>query len=184
MLGIKVAYSKQGIFVSQRKYMFNLLKETWTRSKPSSTPIDPNHRISQDKKGKAVDTGCYQQLVERLIYLSHTWPMLHMLLCYKLVHAWPKGWALSNGSKILWCLKFTLGRVILYKKEVKLTVEWYNDIDYTRSLTDKRFTNGYCTYFARHLVIWRHKKQNIIAWSSAEAKFQVVAHEICELLWL
>ena len=45
-LGIKVAYSKRSIFISQRKYMLDLLKEIENPcSKASSTPIDPNHRI-------------------------------------------------------------------------------------------------------------------------------------------
>lgn len=41
-------------------------------SKPSSTHIDLNHIISQNNEGKTMDKGHYQQLLERLIYLSHT----------------------------------------------------------------------------------------------------------------
>ena len=43
-LGIKVTRSKQGIFISQRKYVINLLKETYMLgSKPKGLPINANH---------------------------------------------------------------------------------------------------------------------------------------------
>jgi len=73
-LEIEVAYSKQGIFISQRKYILDLLKETGTLGcKQVSTPIDPNHRISQESNEETlIDKGRYSRLVERLIYLSHT----------------------------------------------------------------------------------------------------------------
>ena len=34
------------------------------------------------------------------------------------------------------------------------------------------------------MVTWRSKKQNVVARSSAEAKFWAMALAICELLWL
>lgn len=69
-----MASSKQGIFLSQRMYMFFLLKEMTTLGcKPMSTPIDQNHQIGQEsKEGVSIDKGLYRQLVGRLIYLSHT----------------------------------------------------------------------------------------------------------------
>ena len=40
-LGIKVAHSKQGIFISQQKYVTDFLKETRKLAcRPTSTPID------------------------------------------------------------------------------------------------------------------------------------------------
>ena len=41
--------------------------------RPAATPIEQNHRLSKDV-GTPVDKECYQRLVERLIYLSHTRP--------------------------------------------------------------------------------------------------------------
>ena len=34
------------------------------------------------------------------------------------------------------------------------------------------------------LVTWLSKKQNLVARSSVEIEFRVVAHEICEVLWI
>ena len=39
-------------------------------------------------------------------------------------------------------------------------------------------------FLGGNLATWRNKKQNVIARSSAEAKFQAMAQGMCELLWL
>ena len=33
-------------------------------------------------------------------------------------------------------------------------------------------------------MAWQSKKQNVVARSSVEAEFRVVAHDICEVLWI
>ena len=70
--GIEVSISPKGIYLSQRKYVLDLLSETGL-SGCRPTPIEQNHRlISED--GPPVDRERYQRLVGRLIYLSHTRP--------------------------------------------------------------------------------------------------------------
>lgn len=45
-LGIEVAYLKKDIFISQQKYIIDLLQEMGKMaSKPTSTPIDPNVKL-------------------------------------------------------------------------------------------------------------------------------------------
>ena len=36
----------------------------------------------------------------------------------------------------------------------------------------------------KNLVTWRSKKQKVVAQSSAEVQFCVMAHRVCELLWI
>ena len=74
-LGIKVARSKNGIFLSQRKYALDLLVETGMLGcKPIDTPIEQNHKNFHYVDATSVDRGRYQRLVGKLIYLSHTRP--------------------------------------------------------------------------------------------------------------
>ncbi|RDX77240.1 Copia protein, partial [Mucuna pruriens] len=112
-LGIEVAYSKQGIFISQRKYVLDLLKETGKLGcKTSGVPIEQNHRI-ECEESPIIEKSKYQRLVGKLIYLSHT----------------------------------------------RL------DIAYV-------------------VITWRSKKQNVVARSSVEVEFQVMAQGTCEGLWM
>ena len=64
-LEIEVAHSKLGIFISQQKYVTNLLKETGkTAYKPASTPIDPNLRLGKAEEDASIDREMYQRLIE------------------------------------------------------------------------------------------------------------------------
>ena len=72
-MGIKVARSKHGIFIFQRRYILDFLQETGTlRYKSNDTPIDPNLKLDDYPNGTLVDRGSYQRLVGKLIYLSPT----------------------------------------------------------------------------------------------------------------
>ena len=74
-LGMQFARSKKGIFVSRRKYVLDLLKETGLLGcKPIETPMEPNLRLQLASVDKVVNRDQYQRLVGRLIYLSHTRP--------------------------------------------------------------------------------------------------------------
>ena len=63
-LGIEVAHSKEGIFISQQKYIIDLLTETGMLGcKAIDTPIEPNHKLGEILEDSVVDKGCYQRLV-------------------------------------------------------------------------------------------------------------------------
>ena len=49
---------------------------------------------------------------------------------------------------------------------------------------DRRSTFGYCSSVGGYLVTWQNKKQNVVARSSVEVEFRVVAHGICEIMWI
>ena len=73
-LGIEVARSKEGICLSQRKYVLDLLDETGMMgSRPVDTPMDSNIMFSKDDGKDFADAGQYIRLVDnKLIYLTMT----------------------------------------------------------------------------------------------------------------
>ncbi|RVW16989.1 Retrovirus-related Pol polyprotein from transposon RE1 [Vitis vinifera] len=141
----------------------------------------------QGKKndGKPMDRERYRQLVGRLIYLSHT--RLDIAFAVSVVRQYmhsPKESHLEAMYKILIYLKDSLGRGLFFKKGDSKKVEIYTDADWAGSTEARRSTIGYCTYAWGNLVTWRSKKQSVVARSSAEAEFRVVAQGMCEGLWL
>ena len=63
-------------------------------------------------------------------------------------------------------------------------MEIFTNVDWARSVNDRKSTSGYCTHLWGNLVTWRSKKQSVVARSSAEAEYRVIAHGICEAIWL
>jgi Reverse transcriptase (RNA-dependent DNA polymerase) len=74
-LDIEIAYSKKGLFLSQRKYVLDLLQEIEKLGcKPIDTPIEPNIKIGPNDDEALTDISQFQRLVEKLIYLTVTRP--------------------------------------------------------------------------------------------------------------
>ena len=73
--GMEFARSKKGIFISERKYILDLLSEMGLLGcKVVKTPIEPNLKLQPASPIEVIDKEKYQCLVGRLIYLSHTRP--------------------------------------------------------------------------------------------------------------
>jgi hypothetical protein len=77
-LGIEVARSRHGIFLSQQKYVLDLLTETGMLAcQPIDIPIEQSHKLGDNRVNQVpTNKERYQRLVGRLIYLSHTRPDL------------------------------------------------------------------------------------------------------------
>ncbi|CAJ2656182.1 unnamed protein product [Trifolium pratense] len=184
-LGMEVARSKDGIVVSQQKYILDLLKETgMSGCRPADTPMDPNAKLWEEGS-VPVDTGRYQRLVGKLIYLSHTRPDIafSVSVVSQFMHS-PFEEHLEAVYRILRYLKANPGKGLFFKKTNERNVSIFTDADWAGSVTNRRSTSGYCTYVWGNLVTWRSKKQGVVARSSAEAEFRAMAQGICEGLWI
>ncbi|RDY10339.1 putative mitochondrial protein, partial [Mucuna pruriens] len=162
-LGIEVAYSKQGIFISQRKYVLDLLKETGKLGcKISRVPIEQNHRIGCEES-PIIEKSQYQRLVGKLINLSHTRPDIT--------------YAISMVSQFMHDLRERHLQAASSGKGL-LSMEIYTDADYAGSVMDRRSTSRYYIFLGRNLVTWRSKKKNVVARSSVEVEFRAIAQGI------
>ncbi|XP_073109385.1 uncharacterized protein [Elaeis guineensis] len=145
---------------------------------------DINHRTVTDG-GTPVDRERYQRLVGRLIYLSHTRPDIAYAVSVisQYMHD-PRESHMERAFRVLRYLKGCPGHGLLFSQHNTFLVEGFTDADWAGSLDDRQSTSGYCTYVGDNLVTWRSKKQSVVARSSAEAEYRVMALGICELLWL
>lgn len=185
-LGMEIARSKKGIYISQRKYVLDLLKETGMLGcRPSDTPIQTYKIDDEADLGKVVDIGRYQRIVGKLIYLSHTRPDIAYAVSVVSQHSHdPKQKHLNEVYRLLRYLKGSSGRGLLFRKSDQRSIEIFTDADWAGDKEDRKSTSGYCTFVWGNLVTWRSKKQSVVARSSAEAEFRAIALGICEGIWL
>jgi hypothetical protein len=185
-LGIEIAYSKEkGLFLSQRKYVLDLLNETGKLgAKPANTPMEPNKKLYLDEGELLKDIGQYQRLVGKLIYLTVTRPDISFAvsLVSQFMHA-PRTTHLEAVDRILRYLKKSPGQGISMRKNTTNTIVGYSDADWAGSY-DRKSTTGYCTFVGGNLVTWKSKKQNVVARSSAEAEYRAMASTASELIWI
>ncbi|XP_057452687.1 secreted RxLR effector protein 161-like [Lotus japonicus] len=185
-LGIEVSRSNNGIFLPQRKYTLDLIKEIGMEGcHLVDTPTEEGLKLCFEPNQVPVDKGIYQRLVERLMYLAHTRPDLTYALSVVSQYMHNPGEQHMNAvMRILRYLKSALGKGILFTKHTYCCIIAYTDADWAGSIDDRRSTLGYFTFVGGNLVTWRCKKQNVVARSSAEAEFRGMTLGLCEALWL
>lgn len=111
-----------------------------------------------------MDVGRYQQLVDKLIYLSHTRLDIVFVVSFlsQFMHS-PCKEHLEAIYHILKYLQGILGKSLFFKNNVQRNLKVYIDIDWACSITNRRYTLGYCTFLEGNLVIWKNKKQKVVA---------------------
>lgn len=75
LLGLEVLRDKQGIYLSQKRYVHNLLKDTGIlHAKPVETPLEFGVKLQTDEGDALEDVSRYRRLVGKLINLTVTRP--------------------------------------------------------------------------------------------------------------
>lgn len=117
-LVVKVARSRQRIFLYQRKYVLDLLKDSdMMGCKPCVTPIEVNHRLKGGDNERLIDVSRYQRLVGRFIYLSLTrLDIAYIVGVISLFMHTPTQVHMEASYRVLKYLKGCLGKGIMYNK--------------------------------------------------------------------
>ncbi|GJV01022.1 putative ribonuclease H-like domain-containing protein [Tanacetum coccineum] len=70
-LGLQVQQKEDGIFISQDKYMADILKKfDYVTVKTASTPMEPNKALVKDEEADKVDVHLYRSMIGSLMYLT------------------------------------------------------------------------------------------------------------------
>jgi hypothetical protein len=83
-LGFQIKQLQEGTFISQTKYIQDILKKFWMKNgKPTMTPMGTNGHLDLDTGGKSVDQKVYQSMIGSLLYLcaSRSYIMLSVCKC-------------------------------------------------------------------------------------------------------
>ncbi|GJV02917.1 putative ribonuclease H-like domain-containing protein [Tanacetum coccineum] len=74
-LGLQVKQSTAGIFISQDKYVKDILNKFDFRTiKPATTPIEAHKALGKDEEGEDVDVHLYRSMIGCLMYLTASRP--------------------------------------------------------------------------------------------------------------
>nr|GEU65686.1 putative ribonuclease H-like domain-containing protein [Tanacetum cinerariifolium] len=185
-LGLKVGQRKDGIFLSQEKYVCDILKKfSFSSVKSASTPMETHKPLSKDLDGTGVGVHLYWSMIWSLMYLTSSRPDIMFAVCAcSRFQVQPKFSHMHAVKRIFRYLKGhpTLG--LWYPKDSPLELISYSDNDYAGVSLHRKSTTRGCQFLGSRLISWQCKKQTIVANSTTEAEY-IVASSCCgQVVWL
>jgi hypothetical protein len=81
-------------------------------------------------------------------------------------------------------LKGTLDFGLSYNGDHHFRLSGYTDLDWARSVSDRKSTSGCCFSLGSTMISWQSKKQSSIAPSTTEAEYIVACSASCEAIWI
>ncbi|GKD36977.1 putative ribonuclease H-like domain-containing protein, partial [Tanacetum coccineum] len=181
-LGLQVQQKEDGIFISQDKYVAEILKKfNYTDVKSASTPVDLEKPLVKDGDADDVDVHIYRSMIRSLMYLTTSRPDIMFVVCVcARFQVTPKTSHLLAAKRIFRYLKGkpTLG--LWYSRDSPFELVAYTDSDYARATQDRKSTTRGCQFLGNSLISWQCKKQTMVATSITEAEY--VAAASCYLL--
>ncbi|GJU10445.1 putative ribonuclease H-like domain-containing protein [Tanacetum coccineum] len=146
ILLVKVKQKDDGIFISQDKYVADILKKfDFATVKTASTPMETNKALLKDEEATDVDVHLYRSMIGSLMYLTASRPDIIFVVC-----------ACARDSPF--------------------DLEAFSDSDYAGASLDRKSTTGGCQFLRRRLISWQCKKQTIVAKSTTKAEYVAAAN--------
>ncbi|GJS02316.1 putative ribonuclease H-like domain-containing protein [Tanacetum coccineum] len=159
-LGLQVKQKADGIFISQDKYVAEILKKfDFVNVKTASTPIETQKPLVKDEEASDVDVHLYRSMIGSLMYLTASRPDIMFAVCA--------------------CSRFQVTPKTSHLSAVKRIFS-----DYARANLDRKSTTGGCQFLGRRLISWQCKKQTIVATSTTEAEYVAAANCCGQVLWI
>nr|GEV02438.1 putative ribonuclease H-like domain-containing protein [Tanacetum cinerariifolium] len=155
-LGLQVKQKEYGIFISQDKYVNEILnKFGFSDVKTASTHMETHKTLLKDEKGEDVDEHLYRSMIGSSKYLTSSRPDIMFTICA--------------------CARF---------QDSPFDLVTYTNSDYARASLDRKSTIRGCQFLGYRLISWQCKKQTVVANSIIEAGY-VAALSCCgQVLWI
>ncbi|GKD83992.1 putative ribonuclease H-like domain-containing protein [Tanacetum coccineum] len=134
-LGLQVKQKEDGIFISQDKYVNEILnKFGFSDVNTARTPMETQKALLKDADGEDVDEHLYRSMIGSLMYLFSSRPDVIYLKGQPKLGIW-------------------------YPKDSPFDLVAYIDSDYAGASLDRKSTTGGCQFLGCRLISWQCKKQ-------------------------
>nr|CAD1827358.1 unnamed protein product [Ananas comosus var. bracteatus] len=175
---------KKGIFVSQKKYISNLLDRFGLKDCNLVTnPLGTNMKFSIEDSAEKVYPNVYRSLIRSLLYVVHTRPniMFATSLLSRFME-YPSKIHVGATKWILRYLKGTSDHGLWFTKANNFSLFGFFDSDWESSINDRRSTSGFAFKLGSSTVCWSSKKQHTTALSSSEAEYVALTGAACQAI--
>ena len=185
-LGIEVMQYSTRIFISQKKYVQEILDKFQMKDcNLVNTPSEFGMKLNKNNRGKKVDDTLYKQIVESLMYLMATRPdIMHVVSVISRYMECPIEIHFLVVKRIFQYLQGTKEFGLFYKNEENPDLFGFIDSDYVGDLNDRKNTFEYVFMMGTGVVSWSSKKQPIVTLSSIEAEFVAATTCAYQAIWL
>ncbi|GJS65771.1 putative ribonuclease H-like domain-containing protein [Tanacetum coccineum] len=185
-LGLQVKQKEDGIFISQDKYVAEILKKfDFASVKTVNTPIETQKPLTKDEEAVDVDVHLYRSMIGSLMYLTASRPDIMFAVCAcSRFQVTPKTSHLHAVKRIFRYLKGKPKLSLWYPRVSSFDLEAYSDSDYAGANLDRKSTTGGCQFLGRRLISWQCKKQTIVATFTTEVEYVAAANCYGQILWI
>ena len=184
-LGVELNQSKDDIFISQKKYVTDLLtKFGMLNCKWMPTPMNVNEKLIVDYGTSMANAKQLRSIIVGLHYLCHTRPDITFsvsVLSRFMHNPWLQH--LGAAKRVLRYVAGTIDFGIWYSKVSNFRLCGFSDSDWEGCLEGRRSPSGCIFSLGFGAISWSSKKQDTVALSSSEAKYVAVIGATCQTVW-
>ncbi|KAL2227974.1 UNVERIFIED_CONTAM: Retrovirus-related Pol polyprotein from transposon RE2 [Sesamum indicum] len=185
-LGLQIGRSKEGMSITQSKYILDLVSECGLQDgKSAATPLPPGIKFNSNSGNLFEDPEWYRRLVGCLLYLSFTRPDIShgvQQLSWFLQRPCHSHW--QAALHLVCYLKGCSEVGLFFPSSNSLQLQAFCDADCGACADTRWPLTGYAIFLGPALISWKTKKQCIVSRSSTEVEYRSMATTACELQWI
>lgn len=139
-LGLQITQSSRGIFITQSRYLKEMLKKFgMTDCEPVSTPMTTSCKLNKEDDSPLVNSTLYKSMIGRILYLtSSRLDIMHSVGMVARLQSTPKESHVMDVKIIFQYLEGTLDLSIWYPRTKEYELMAYTDADWAGSVDDRK----------------------------------------------
>ena len=152
---------KYDIYITHSKYVKEILKTFGLdNSKLVSTPMVIGNKLSKNDDSTEVNQTLYMSMIGKLQYVVHNRPNIASSIgIVGRFSANPRENHLIVNKRTMRYLKGIEDYGLYYKKNEKFELRTYTNVDWARTIDDRKSTSGGEIFLGKRLVTWTTKKK-------------------------